>query len=74
LGANGLIGAIGAPLCDFLGGIFLKISIKVFKKSLNFSFTCKILSQICHFQSFPSPFTSPFFIEKIVVTSPLTLF
>jgi hypothetical protein len=68
MGANGLIGTIGAPLGDcFLGNILNKIFPRKFK-SLKFSLyyfvkVCvKNLPKICHFQSFPSPSTSLFIL------------
>jgi hypothetical protein len=66
LGANGLIGAIGAPLGDcFLEnilGIFFKIFKCIFIKKITICFkVCvKKIPQIYHFQSFPRPFPNPF--------------
>jgi hypothetical protein len=67
--ANKLIGATSVVLGDYflenILGIFSKNSSK---KSLQISLyyfvkVCvKNLPKICHFQSFPSPFTSPFIV------------
>jgi hypothetical protein len=68
--ANGLIRAIGGPLDDYFWGeyswnIFIK---KFSKKSFKIYFlkmyylvnVCvKKMSKKCHFQSFPTSFTSP---------------
>jgi hypothetical protein len=72
-GANRLIGAIGTLLGDYvfrsIFGIFSKKAFKkIFKNLLKklctilLRFVLKVLQKICHFQSFPSPFTSSFTI------------
>ncbi len=70
MGTNGLIGVIVAPLGDCLLGNKLGIvSKRIFKKIFTFKkkslyyfvkVCVKNLSRICHFQSFPNPFTSFF--------------
>jgi hypothetical protein len=71
LGASRLIRANGAPLDDyFLQNIFRIFSEKVFKKVFKniskllciilLSFVLNFFPKICHFQSFPSQFTSLF--------------
>jgi hypothetical protein len=63
-----LIGTIDAHLNDFFGGIFLEKIFKNLFKSLKklFNYFVKVcvqnLPKICHFQSFPSPITSPFIV------------
>jgi len=72
-GSNKLIGAIGTLLADCvlrsIFGIFSKTKFKkIFKNILKklctilLRFVLKVLQKICHFQSFPSPFTSSFTI------------
>jgi hypothetical protein len=66
LGANGLIGAIGAPLDDCFLENILEIFFKIFKiyiyyKIYYFVKVCvKKIPQIYHFQSFPRLFPNPF--------------
>jgi hypothetical protein len=63
LDASGLIRATGAPLGDcFLWNIF-EIFLEKSSKILLYYFVkvcVKFFPKICHFQSFPSPFTSLF--------------
>jgi hypothetical protein len=59
------IRAINAPLGDFFGGVLLEYSLKKFLKNSLYYFVkvcVKNLPKKCHFQSFPSPFTSHFTI------------